>query len=91
MWENADTIWRKSSLFHQHQDRWQQPANTLEYESFPGMTTPNMSSARIVARSLTPKSFATWRLKRPPNQNLVWKMPEALTNRLYLALGLLAV
>src|ERR1035438_5376053 len=67
----------KSTFFHRYQDRWQQPVNTLEYASFPGTTTPNMSSARIVARSLTPKSFVTWRLKRPPNQNPARKTPEA--------------
>src|SRR5208337_864963 len=67
----------KSTFFHSYQDRWRPFASILGYESFPGTMTPNTSSARIVAKSLTPKSFVTWRLKKKPNQNPAWKTPEA--------------
>src|ERR1035441_1037587 len=75
--EKPGTIWRKRTSFHQHHEQWQPSADTPRYASSPGTKTPNMSSAWIVARSLTPKNSVTWRLKRPPKQNPAWKTPDA--------------
>src|SRR5580658_5064387 len=66
--EKPATIWRKEHFIQPIPERWQPSASTPGYESFPGTKTPSLSSAWSVARSLTPKSSATWRLKKPLNQ-----------------------
>src|ERR1035437_5225063 len=74
---NADTICGKGTLFHRSYERWQPSADTLKYALFLGIKTVSLSNAWNVAISLTPKSFATWRLKRTPNRNPARKTPEA--------------
>src|SRR5579863_4435829 len=66
--ENPATIWRKEQFIQLIQKRWPPSANIPGYESFPGTKTQSLSSAWSVARSLTPKNSATWRLRKPLNQ-----------------------
>ncbi len=52
------------------EERWQPPANTRRSGSFPGTTTPSLSSAWSAAKSSIQKNFAIWKLKKRLGPNL---------------------